>query len=128
MGLPGIPRSGVSADIACGQGVFEIEISNVGCNRRHLLASFPEEDSGVGLGGDGQGEGSMLCLTREVDMGVVAPLRMGGLCARRRVYVEGLRTGPAKLPAMLVRDLPTGQSFSLALPFATTVLDDASSL
>ena len=65
----------------------------------------------------------MLCLTRGVDMGVLAPLRMGGSCARRRVYVEGLRTGPAKLPALLVRDIPTGQSLDVVLNVVVNVMD-----
>ena len=59
----------------------------------------------------------MLCLTRELDMGVVQP----GASTARMVYVEAVRAGLARLPQCLVHDRITGDSFSVALPSVTTI-------
>jgi hypothetical protein len=107
---------------------LNVTLSGATTTSRHIIVSFPHS-GGSGQGGyEGgclsQGGGGLLCLTRELDMGVVHPgvAGWGAGTATRLVHVEAVRAGLARLPHCLVLDAISGESFSVALPSVTTIL------
>ena len=94
------------------KNTVQVHVTLSGPIARHVVVCFQD-------GGESGEGGGLLCLTRELDMGVVQP---GAAEVSRLVYVEAVRAGLARLPLCMVHDRISGDAFSVALPSVTTIV------